>query len=68
MAAVVVGVRRATLVGRTGLLLGLYGLVHSGELLSRFLSSMRVLTPTMLTAGLVVTARVTTAGGGGDRR
>lgn len=28
---------RASLVGRTGLLLGLYGLVLSGELLSRFL-------------------------------
>jgi hypothetical protein len=41
--------------------------VLSGELLSRFLSSMRVLAPTMLAAGPVVAARVTTTGDGGSR-
>ena len=42
-----------------GLLLGLYGLVPSAELLARFLSSMRVLAPAVLGAGLAVAAAVT---------
>ena len=58
-AAVVVGLRSPTLLGRTGLLLGLYGLVLSGGLLARFLSSMRVLAPAVLGAGLAVAAAVT---------
>jgi hypothetical protein len=58
VAATVLGLRRATLLGRTGLLLGLYGLVLSGELLGRFLSSMRVLAPTVLAAGLAIAAEV----------
>ena len=40
----------------TGLLLGLYGLVPAGELLGRFLSSMRALAPTVLAAGLAIAA------------
>jgi hypothetical protein len=58
VAATVLGLRRATLLGRTGLLLGLYGLMLSGELLGRFLSSMRVLAPTVLAAGLAIAAEV----------
>jgi hypothetical protein len=54
IAAIVLGLGRATLLGRTGLLLGLYGLVLSGELLGRFLSSMRALAPTVLAAALVI--------------
>jgi len=61
VAATVLGLRRATLLGRAGLLLGLYGLVLSGELLGRFLSSMRVLAPTVLAACLAIAAEVTTA-------
>jgi hypothetical protein len=61
--AILVGLRRPTLLGRTGLLLGLYGLVLSGDLLGRFLSSMRVLAPTVFTACLAVAAhRTATAG------
>jgi hypothetical protein len=61
--AILVGLRRPTLLGRTGLLLGLYGLVLSGDLLGRFLSSMRVLAPTVFTAFLAVAAhRTATAG------
>jgi hypothetical protein len=56
IAAIVLGLGRATLLGRTGLLLGLYGLVLSGELLGRFLSSMRALAPTVLAAALVIAA------------
>jgi hypothetical protein len=56
--AIVLGVRSSTLLGRTGLLLGLYGLLPSGELLARFLSSMRALAPAVLAAGLAIaTAR-----------
>jgi hypothetical protein len=47
---------RATLLGWTGLLLGLYGLFLSGELLGRFLSSMRALAPTVLAAVLAIVA------------
>jgi hypothetical protein len=54
IAAIVLGLGRATLLGRTGLLLGLYGLVLSGELLGRFLSSMRALAPTVLAAALLI--------------
>jgi hypothetical protein len=60
VAAVVLGTRRPTLLGWTGLLLGLYGLVLSGVLLERFLSSMRALAPTVLAAGLVMAATATT--------
>jgi hypothetical protein len=60
VAATVLGIRRATLLGRTGLLLGLYGLVLSGELLGRFLSSMRVLAPTVLAACLAIAAELAT--------
>jgi hypothetical protein len=57
--AIVVGVRSSTLLGRTGLLLGLYGLLPSGELLARFLSSMRAVAPAVLAAGLAIaTARL----------
>jgi hypothetical protein len=56
IAAIVLGLGRATLLGRAGLLLGLYGLVLSGELLGRFLSSMRALAPTVLAAALVIAA------------
>jgi hypothetical protein len=56
VAATVLGLRRATLPGWTGLLLGLYGLFLSAELLGRFLSSMRALAPTVLAAGLAVAA------------
>ena len=55
-----VGTRRPTLLGWTGLLLGLYGLVLSGLLLDRFLSSMRALAPTVLAAGLAMAAAATT--------
>jgi hypothetical protein len=54
--ATVLGLRRATLPGWTGLLLGLYGLFLSAELLGRFLSSMRALAPTVLAAGLAIAA------------
>jgi hypothetical protein len=54
--AIVLGLRRPTLLGATGLLLGLYGLLLSGELLGRFLSSMRALAPTVLAAGLAIAA------------
>jgi len=54
VAGIVTGLRRSSLVARAGLLLGLYGLVLSGELLSRFLSSMRALAPTVLATGLAV--------------
>jgi hypothetical protein len=60
-AAVVLGLRSPTLLGRTGLLLGLYGLVLSGELLARFLSSMRALAPAVLGAGLAVVGAMTTS-------
>jgi hypothetical protein len=56
IAATVLGLRRATLLGWTGLLLGLYGLFLSGELLGRFLSSMRALAPTVLAAVLAIVA------------
>jgi hypothetical protein len=56
VAATVLGLRRATLLGWTGLLLGLYGLFLSAELLGRFLSSMRALAPTVLAAGLAIAA------------
>jgi hypothetical protein len=59
VAATILGLRRATLLGRTGLLLGLSGLALSGELLGRFLSSMRVLAPTVLAAGLAIAAEAT---------
>jgi hypothetical protein len=58
--AVVLGARRPTLLGWTGLLLGLYGLVLSGLLLDRFLSSMRALAPTVLAAGLAMAAAAVT--------
>jgi hypothetical protein len=59
--AIVLGMtRRPTLVGWTGLLLGLYGLVLSGVLLDRFLSSMRALAPTVLAAGLAMAAAAIT--------
>jgi hypothetical protein len=64
LAAIVAGLRRSTLLARCGLLLGLYGLVPSGELLGRFLSGMRALAPTVLAAGLAVAA---TGGRAGDR-
>jgi hypothetical protein len=60
VAAIVLGTRRPTLVGWTGLLLGLYGLVLSGVLLDRFLSSMRALAPTVLAAGLAMAAAAAT--------
>jgi hypothetical protein len=54
-AAIALGLRRRlTLPAATGLLLGLDGLVLSGELLGRFLSSMRALAPTVLAACLAV--------------
>jgi hypothetical protein len=56
VAAIVAGVRGSTLLGRTGLLLGVYGLLPGGELLARFLSSMRILAPTVLAAGLAIAA------------
>jgi hypothetical protein len=61
LAAIALGLRRPSLPGVAGLLLGLYGLVLSGELLGRFLSSMRALAPTVLAAGLVIAAEATTA-------
>ena len=62
VAAILLGMRRPTLLGWTGLLLGLYGLVLSGVLLDRFLSSMRALAPTVLAAGLAMaTAAITPA-------
>jgi hypothetical protein len=60
VAAIGLGTRRPTLLGWTGLLLGLYGLVLSGLLLDRFLSSMRALAPTVLAAGLAMAAAATT--------
>jgi len=54
VAAIVFGVRGSTLVGRTGLLLGVFGLLPAGELLARFLSSMRTLAPTVLAAGIAI--------------
>jgi hypothetical protein len=60
VAAVLLGTRRPTLLGWTGLLLGLYGLVLSGLLLDRFLSSMRALAPTVLAAGLALAAAAIT--------
>jgi len=60
VAAVLLGTRRPTLLGWTGLLLGLYGLVLSAVLLERFLSSMRALAPTVLAAGLATAATATT--------
>jgi hypothetical protein len=72
VAAIGLGTRRPTLLGWTGLLLGLYGLVLSGLLLGlyglvlsgllldRFLSSMRALAPTVLAAGLALTAAAIT--------
>jgi hypothetical protein len=60
VAAIVLGIRRPTLLGWTGLLLGLYGLVLSGLLLDRFLSSMRALAPTVLAAGLAMAAAAIT--------
>ena len=56
MATTVLGLRRATLLGWTELLLGLYGLFLSGELLGRFLSGMRALAPTVLAAVLAIVA------------
>jgi hypothetical protein len=58
--AILLGARRPTLLGWTGLLLGLYGLVLSGLLLDRFLSSMRALAPTVLAAGLAMAAAAVT--------
>jgi hypothetical protein len=58
--AIVLGTRRPTLLGWTGLLLGLYGLVLSGLLLDRFLSSMRALAPTVLAAALAMAAAAIT--------
>ena len=55
-AAILVGLRRTTLLNWTGLVLGAYGLLLSGELLGRFLSSMRALAPTILAACLAVGA------------
>jgi hypothetical protein len=60
VAAILPGTRRPTLLGWTGLLLGLYGLVLSGLLLDRFLSSMRALAPTVLAAGLAIAAAAIT--------
>jgi hypothetical protein len=60
VAAILLGMRRPTLLGWTGLLLGLYGLVLSGVLLDRFLSSMRALAPTVLAAGLAMAAAAIT--------
>jgi hypothetical protein len=54
VAGIVAGLRRTSLPARAGLLLGLYGLVLSAELLGRFLSSMRALAPTVLAAGLAI--------------
>jgi hypothetical protein len=59
VAAIMVGLRQATLLGRTSLLLGLYALVLSGDPLSHFLSSLRVLAPTVFAAGLAVAAKLT---------
>lgn len=67
IAAIVLGLGRATLLGRTALLLGLYGLVLSGELLGRFLSSMRALAPTVLAAALVIAAGRWNPGRGSPR-
>jgi len=53
-AGIVTGLRRSSLAGRAGLLLGLYGLVLSAELLGRFLSSMRALAPAVLATALAV--------------
>jgi hypothetical protein len=61
VAAILVGLRRATLPGRTGLLLGVCALMLSGELLGRFLSSMRALAPSVLAAVLALAAGATTA-------
>lgn len=52
--AIVVGLRYATLLGRIGFLLGVYGLLLSGALLGRLLSSMRTLAPTIVAACLAV--------------
>jgi hypothetical protein len=54
VAAVALGVRGSSLLARLGLLLGLYGLVPAGELLARFLSSMRALAPTVLAGCLAL--------------
>jgi len=54
VAGIVAGLRRSSLAARAGLLLGLYGLVLSAELLGRFLSSMRALAPTVLATALAV--------------
>jgi hypothetical protein len=58
--AILLGTRRPTLLGWTGLLMGLYGLVLSGLLLDRFLSSMRALAPTVLAAALAMAAAAIT--------
>jgi hypothetical protein len=55
--AIILGLRRPTLLGWTGLLLGVCALVLSGELLGRFLSSMRALAPAVLAAALVIAVR-----------
>jgi hypothetical protein len=54
VAAVALGVLVPGLLARLGLLLGLYGLMPAGELLTRFLSSMRALAPTVLAGCLAL--------------
>ena len=61
--AIPLGLRRRNLVGWTGLLLGVGALMLSGELLGRFLSSMRALAPAVLAAALVIAVRTTTTAG-----
>ena len=61
--AIPLGLRRRNLLGWTGLLLGVAALVLSGELLGRFLSSMRALAPAVLAAALVIAVRTTTTAG-----
>jgi hypothetical protein len=61
LAGIVVGLRRSSLPAQAGLVLGLYGLALSGELLGRFLSSMRALAPSVLGTALAVAAALGTA-------
>jgi hypothetical protein len=61
--AIPLGLRRRSLVGWTGLLLGVGALMLSGELLGRFLSSMRALAPAVLAAALVIAVRTATTAG-----
>jgi len=60
VAGIVVGLRRPSLPARVGLWLGCYGLVLSGELLGRFLSSMRALAPSVVATGFAVAVALRT--------